>query len=488
MYELRKHCNQSSMNDSEHCLGRNGFVRSNGPKLMYLSKEFVECSSGFGSIFSESESLPNFFEELALPKDFTDLLLLDPQPKKIISEMEKTKKIMKNNKKLLTKIEATLSFLQSRTTQSLAHDTNFQGAKLLPIATIPTRRMTDEELRVKLESEKSVLLDLLKDWATSRATHKNIIGAIENYKKLVKKYIRRYHRKDNPIEQLHLLLLKAKNAYITEANSSNVTEDFIETRGKYLSKRKNIKKRDKDIWAQLNLYFMGIGENIKTTLNTLTTSLPQPEPCIQFLNMFVINRLSAIAKMLQYCLDNGITVAEFMEDRTYQKIKARLKRIDEVSSGGIEALYCPSLDEIPFLLSLRGENIENIINGLKSSITFQHTSITSPRSEEELKIISDKNKNIVRNVIEKIIEAKDNDMPRTEIKDIICKIRKKHKRGRKNEKKKPKLDDYESDTNTTPKEHSLKTIMQLPSITGKLKSKVLRFYYGHSEEYKKAVS
>jgi len=482
MYELRKQHNIFYMGDSEVRLGANRYLRSIVPEIVYLSEEHSTFSK---PLFTANESFLELFYELDNSIKASDLLLPYPQLKQITSKKEELKKILKSNERILEKIKAAIEFIKSTkhqqnpfppATTSKIPKLSFDKNVSL-IVSLPMKRISEEELKTKIEQESTFLLDSIKDWTGSSANHKSIIYTMEHYKKLVRKYIHRYCRKQDPIDRLYNLLAGARNTHINEANtlSSNGNENLVENQEKHVLKKKIIKSKDKCIWTQLNLWFMGISENMKGSLDSIILTLPNSKIPIQFLNVAAINRLSAIAKMLQYCLNNGITVAEFMEDRTYQKIKARLKRMEKTGTSGSnkDTMYYPSLDEIPYLLSLRNDNVEIVVNQLKSNIILLHNTNTSLRNEEELQRVWSRNRRIIEKMKKKIPQTTENTIPRTEISRVIS--RKRRRKERKHEKRKiPKLEDSNSDTNTTPKEHSLKTT---PPIIDKPKFKVIKCYH-----------
>ena len=480
MYELRKQHNIFYMGDSEVRLGANRYLRSIVPEIMYLSEEYSSFSK---PLFTANESFLELFYQLDNSIKASDLLLPYPQQKQITSKKEELKRILKSNERTLEKIRAAIEFIQSTKYQQNPFPpvTTFKTPKLSfdknvsLIISLPMKRISEEELKTKIEQESTFLLDSIKDWTGSSANHENIIYTMEHYKKLVRKYIHRYCRKENPIDRLYNLLARARNTHINKANvlSSNGNENLVENQEKHVLKKKIIKTKNKCIWTQLNLWFMDINEDMKRSLDSIISTLPNSKIPIQFLNVAAINRLSAIAKMLQYCLNNGITVDEFMKDRTYQKIKARLKRMErtDISGGNKGTMYYPSLDEIPYLLSLRNDNIEIVVDQLKSNIILLHN--TYLRNEEELERVWSRNRRIIGKMKKKIPQTTRNTIPQKKITRVIS--RKRHRKERKYEKRKiPKLEDSNSDTNTTPKEHSLKTT---PPIIDKPKFKVIKCYH-----------
>ena len=159
--------------------------------------------------------------------------------------------------------------------------------------------MTDGELIWMLENEKNALLPLLKDWLVTLNDHKLIIEHMERYKKLVYKYTKRYYRKENPLENLINLLVKTNN---------NTAEETKLSEGINNIKKSYIRAKIKEIWAHVNSYFIYFDPNLKSALEKLLIINESKEPEIEFLNMGVINRLCAIAKMYQYCQDRKSVV------------------------------------------------------------------------------------------------------------------------------------------------------------------------------------
>lgn len=493
MYELQRQQNLFHVPSSEMNFYTHELSKSWLSDMANLSDVFRESSYYCRPLFTANEPFPNFIENSAFPKDASDLLF-HAHPKMSASSARKVGRVLKSNKRLLKKIECTLEFVQSLKTGPPIQQPSPNVPKLLAsgeevaggLQAGRKRRVTDEELGQMLEGEKRRLLTMLGSWTAYAATHAPVIDAAEGYRKLVSKCVRRQQRRENPVERLRSLLIKAKNACVADAHSvpSNNFVERQEKHGLKLIKKKNIVKKLVCTWAQINLYFLGMDQDIKSSLDRLALGLPHSEKSVQFLNIVAISQLSAIAKMLQYCLDNGVTVAEFMNDRTYQKIKARLKQMEELALGAPlgtakERLRYPSLEEIPFLLSLRNGNIESIISGLKQNITSPHSVHIPLKCEEELREVATRNKRIAAKISERIEKAKEAAAPKMEIEQTTC--RKRCTKAKKHERKKPKRDSSESDTNTTPKEHSLKTTVQpLPPVY-KQRFKVLKFHNGCGE-------
>jgi len=478
MYERYKQRNFFPLSNSEMNLNDYGLSKIVIPEIMHLSSKLEEYH--FKPLFTPDQLFPKPFEDLSYPKDYKDLIFDNAQSEEktsdaLKSEAVKLSKLVKSNRHLLKRIETTLTFVQSLSGEQLLQQSSGSIKLSLRQGAVFSmkgsgKRMTNKELRSKLENESVCLLNLLKNWTACSANHKNVIDSMERYRKLVNKYVRRNYHKEYPINQLHNLLLEGKNAQIEGPNflfqSQSVKNNRKHT-------KRAIKSNHKYICTQLGLSFLGINQDAKRSLRNLESPFIRNKGNFQFLNMSSINKLLAIAKMLQYCLDNGITVAEFMEDRTYQKIKARLERMKEVAIvdplGVIkDVVHCPSLDEMPFLLSLKSADIGSVADVLKNNVASLPYTKTPLNSEEELKRVEGRNKSI----IEKTGEVS---VLQTKMNHDICRVKRRRKKGNKDNKiKKQKIEDLGSDTNTTPKECSIKRIIQLPITVDKPKFKVLR--------------
>eukprot|EP00826_Nyctotherus_ovalis_P046115 TRINITY_DN5175_c0_g1_i5.p1 TRINITY_DN5175_c0_g1~~TRINITY_DN5175_c0_g1_i5.p1 ORF type:complete len:310 (+),score=38.14 TRINITY_DN5175_c0_g1_i5:209-1138(+) len=302
-----------------------------------------------------------------------------------------------------------------------------------------------------------MLTESLKYWTICAANHKDIIDAMEGYKNLVSKYVKKYYSKENSVECLCSLLTKAKCR--GDLSPLEESESHVER----LTLKKHAKAKDKHIWKLLNLHFMGIDQEVRKILKKFGSPSLRAETSTQFLDMASINRLSAIAKMLQYCLDNRITISEFINDRIYQKVSARFKLLKEANPQGAskEILYCPSPSEIPYLLSLDFGNIESLVVRLKSNMLAFRGASTLLAREKELKVVANRNKVMIEKVSKKTLNTEEDVMPYVEIKQIITRIEKRCKREGKQ-----RLNDLGSDTNTTLKESSLKSTIKFPHAVG----------------------
>ena len=317
--------------------------------------------------------------------------------------------------------------------------------------------------------------------ATMSGNNKKLIETFEGYKKLARKYIRRVFYTDNEdklsrlcamLTQLNDLnasavtdktavvsapdpLLMEEKLGIANAQSdaalleectllggklpykqkviakSNGTADtnpeLSEEKPGDMSKQKIKKKvwtgKNKSLWTQIEPYFYELSPEAENAFSALLSEESQ-SPAVKaqaagLLNMFAVNRLSAIAKMLQYCKDNKLTTTEFMEDRTYQKIKSRYKQQCSSAIFGkltfgtttshfhAENMSCPALDEIDYLLSIGKDRLDSTISYLKAVLvspaeSFSNYFRTLPVIEQEFSTISSKNRSIFKKISDKI--------------------------------------------------------------------------------------
>ena len=142
---------------------------------------------------------------------------------------------------------------------------------------------------------------------------------------------------------------------------------------------------------------------------------------VEFLNMFTVNRLCAIIKMLQYCQDKHMDPKDFMDGRTYHKIRAHLKQIVELGSDPAEKnTVCPSLEEIQFILTIEKDQLDHIIDILKNSLIVPYNSIYFSVYDDKLNQISIKNKSLMERIQTRINEERrsTNIMPSNEMREL----------------------------------------------------------------------
>ena len=247
---------------------------------------------------------------------------------------------------------------------------------------------------------------------------------LEKYKRLVRKYIRKHFAEDNVFTRLLTVLANAdikhdkkprKNGlsiqYTNRKNAARTADtgidlDSDERHGKLVRqkarKKGTLGSKGKNVWAQLEPFFASISDDVQSAFDSLLEPQNFPEPMHdgQFLNVYAINRLCAIAKMLLYCQENEVGIPQFMEDRTYQKIKARQKQ-----RAGEESIYFPTAEEVDYLLCVGKERANQVMAELKEIILRGKT-----RDEEMTKLVG-----VIEGEINTVVEKKANVMEKMEL-------------------------------------------------------------------------
>jgi len=477
MYSLRSEFNTFDIpiQRHEHNVNLLTNLKSYLPEIMFLSSESTKLSQIHSSYFTIEELESLFY---GLPYSTitpADSALKSPEPDLRAKKLATLHKI---NRKLQKRIQVILSFIKEHSGRSSLDTSPPSNILRLPKILINKpicKRVTDEEVRLRLESEKITLLEKLQTWSWYSMSHREVVESLEEYKKLVAKYIRRSFRKGDAgisfWNTLRTLRSNSLNEELAIDNPRNRRHRQSEGKGKIVRKTKK-RNKSKNIWTQLNLYFLNLGTDIDTVFDHLYSSSQKEQLDVQFLNMPVVNRLAAIAKMLQYCTDNGMTVKDFMNGRTYQKIRAHLKQIEEPEHEG-EISICPSLDEIPYLQSIGNDNLLSVTESLKSTVTSTMSGGYMKRYEE-LKELEERNRNIISKIREKIAEE-DKSTTLLEIPSILIGSKRQYKRGKKRNSrlKRFKAEDS-SDTSANSKGDPSKTVLPEGQKVGTIKFKIYK--------------
>lgn len=445
------------------------------PEPMFLDPEVVKLSHTYSSSFTMRELQFSFCDASAFFDLTAASLLTFPRPR---PDFHRLSVLSKTNRKLNSKITAILSFLNGASFSSLRPLQAASAGNRVVISNgqkRTCRRMTDAELRISLASAKSDLLEKLSEWSWESGKHREVAEELEGYKKLVVKYLRRQFRREEAEMELWSVLGAVRGEYLSEVVAEERGKPRqSEEKAKTVVRKSRKRNKSKSVWAQLNLYFLGLGSNVDAAFEKYV-SIPEKEPLdVQFLNMSAVNRLTAIIKMRQYCFDNGVTLEDFVNGRTYQKIKAHLKQIEELApENERETKLCPSLEEIPYLQSLGADTLPALTQALKNAL------ITSAGCEqlgryEELKLVEAANRKIIQRVREKMSGEEVRSVPLTIPKALVG-VKKRCRRSKKcnSRVKRRKVEDL-SDTNTNSKEDPSKTVSTTAPKTGKAKFKIFK--------------
>jgi len=384
MHGFSNDFNLYSLDDPEHSREIGGFFDEFLPEPFLLSSfDSIEISPQIdyslpGSFFSNSE--PHFPPEAFFKPNTSN----DSKPRD---------NLLNTNQKLNGKTKNTLE-LTPTTTESLIADKNEED-KVNTLSSVRKRpgpfiieRVTNNKdtTNPELERTKNSILTELRTWTADTRNHKHIIDLLEKYKKLVLKYTEEYFNKINELSEF-------KDSLINSLNNKNAMkkEEFT----KY---KKQKRAKGKKIWDQVDFYLEDISPTVKKSFEKLLMSTYKNTISNGFLNIGAINQIAAIAKMLQYCNENGITINEFIEDRIYSKIKAKCI-VNKL-------VYAPNLDEIGYLMSLDTHCLNEIINSLKDRIQYKPSLIPTHSLEEQLNQLSLNNKRIIQQILKRINNPK----------------------------------------------------------------------------------
>ncbi len=259
----------------------------------------------------------------------------------------------------------------------------------------PDTGLSKEELIAAAEKLKSEVLCELQYWPMHCSDHRTIIRLLERYKRLVRKLVRRCSSGEDPFRRL----LRALAQLAAQSNTgdkrgrkgpvphrkavSDPAAADERQHGKLAQKRLKLTatRPRKNVWAQVDAYFWQISPETRAALDSLTMTAEELDPVIfraGLLNMHAVNRLAAVAKMLEYCRENKMGVAQFMEDRTYQKVRSRQRQ-----EGAADSLVnYPSPEELDYLLRLGQSRVEDTILQLKSLLTVSDDSQLSETEQQ----------------------------------------------------------------------------------------------------------
>jgi len=293
--------------------------------MKFVEDTVLESFASSGNDLTEFENCSNDLYALTRIKQdpfHDDVFALDRSPEQLTFDSSvrkeitkrKLKSLYRSNKRLYKKTKLVLDFLKNAGINEKALKTNMEVCvKDEVIDTMSTA--IKKCIRSPLEKQADNLLEKIKSWSASQPDHKEIISLLENYKKAVSKYIHNKTKKTNTFtELLTILSRKGHNQHIDKPNSK--------------------KKRYNVIWNTFDTFFSSAKLQISDMIERMLKKEYEVEELKDgVLNMYAVNRLAAVAKMLQYCIDNGMTINEFMEKRTYQKIKARLNQRMSINSA-----------------------------------------------------------------------------------------------------------------------------------------------------------
>ena len=342
--------------------------------------EFGDCSNDLHPLTRIKQDP---FHDDVFPLDkSSEQLTFDSSVQEKIAK-RKLKSLYRSNKRLYKKTKLVLDFLKNAIINEKALKTNMEVCvKDTVIDTMSTA--IKECIRSPLEKQADNLLEKIKSWSAAEPDHKEIISLLESYKKAVSEYIHNKTKKTNTFTQpLTILSRKEHDQHIGKPNSK--------------------KERYNVIWNTFDTFFSFVELEISDMIERMLKEEYEVEELKdEVLNMYAVNRLAAVAKMLQYCIDNGMTINEFVEKRTYQKIKARLNQRKSIGSAeSCDSSYLPGLDEFDYLISIGKYNLDLTIDLLKNQLSSWCRG-TESGMERELKVIALKNRMLLESIKSRI--------------------------------------------------------------------------------------
>jgi len=382
-----------------------------------------------------------------------------------ISRKQKLLRIKKRNEKLDRHIQKLLDFITSTNIGEYSMKQECikelsPGRFIININDIKHHDKDLEELKVKVLAELSV-------WNKFSFTHKRIIKLLEEYKYLTKSLI---DRETDPYTRLFndLRILRDQSKILPHPYTSQTQEvsnkEYIKSLGGKQSP-----------WTRFE-YFAQIPQSITRNLQATTNESVECKE-MELLSLYAVNRLAAIAKMLNYCEEFRINIEQFKNGRMKQKLAAlrsQRKLIpDENSTPNsksvhIETGYYPTSEELDYLLGLDTSRLDNVMSELKASVQY---SITENARETEMKKLLnwylDRNKALKLKLLQRISTDK---VPRNTSKDkdllslfnkltpIMVKKRERRLRGEQKLLKKMKLKEDQGQSATRSEDYSVQLL------------------------------
>ena len=366
------------------------------------------------------------------------------QSQHIISINIALEKIYKKNKKLYSKIEDVLGFVKPiietgvspnsvKPYSSQINESKEYHQKLnidhfhikAPISLMALRSNLPCRYELKLDYTKALdkprnqVLKEIKLWNMRSTNHISIIRVLENYKTFVMRIIKLESGED-PYTRLFENLYHLKDE--AEIKKYKIPPYFFWPSKSghqiQLSKDSTFLQREyskslggkESPWLQYE-YFSAISKPIIGNFEEIIDQI-LPSNNIQFLSMHSINRLVAIAKMLNYCRVFKINLLQFQQGRIKQKIialetKRKLFLTEQKifhNKNLLEAIEeYPSVEELSYLLTLDISKLDDIISNLKENLEYIPDNCEYKLKEQVFKLYLENNNKRRRKLIQRIL-------------------------------------------------------------------------------------
>eukprot|EP00826_Nyctotherus_ovalis_P036510 TRINITY_DN3242_c0_g1_i9.p1 TRINITY_DN3242_c0_g1~~TRINITY_DN3242_c0_g1_i9.p1 ORF type:complete len:454 (-),score=46.82 TRINITY_DN3242_c0_g1_i9:146-1507(-) len=316
---------------------------------------------------------------------------IQPHIKKQQQMQVHIQKCLCKNRKLGNKIAGTLNLISKEEVARERRMGKREAKRCKVKMKVPrTREKTDTSGFLEMSSNRSVASSLSQDerhmMESNLATieeaiisHVNefsmdlhyierLIACLEEYKEKIKKFIEGKQEFETRLSKFKRNLALCRN---NQKQPRYLSKGFFGLAGN-------------NSWSALKDYFTRLTPNLFENLQELSMDI-EDFPTYFFLNMFAVNRLSAILRALKYCKDKAINFEAFQILIRSSPTKY-LKTIGKHGSNTPSKEY-PNKTEFAYLLSLKREEITNeFIRLCNMLLEKQSENILDCVQEEPLKM------------------------------------------------------------------------------------------------------
>ena len=188
----------------------------------------------------------------------------------------------------------------------------------------------------------------------------------------------------------------------------------VKRKAKIIGKEaKGAKGQGDKVWAEVGRYFADVRPELVAVFHSLGE---RGTDLSSVMNMCAVNRLAAIAKMLQYCKDTNTNPQKFKEGRVFQKIRAwhKIHKITSAEHPLNPSLYSacvtpytdkegacyPLMEELDYLQALDIDNLEEETTKLKT-LLLKNAQDTWHEESEFTTLVS-RNRELMHGIEERI--------------------------------------------------------------------------------------
>eukprot|EP00831_Metopus_contortus_P077942 TRINITY_DN743_c0_g2_i1.p1 TRINITY_DN743_c0_g2~~TRINITY_DN743_c0_g2_i1.p1 ORF type:complete len:412 (+),score=60.81 TRINITY_DN743_c0_g2_i1:58-1293(+) len=267
----------------------------------------------------------------------------------------------------------------------------------------------------ELSIQEVEIQNAIAQWVLGIENHKTVIKLCEQYKKSV-------HSSFPSISEFESIYCKLKELTgldsISKKSPSKKSEKKL--RGGSIKKHSSEPQEEETIWTCIDQYFIPTNLHTAAEFKRLlhfgsADELQTPH----LLNLGAINRIAALAKMLQYCQETGTPLRKFREGRITQRIVAWHKVhntensdwcYNKITKGrSVDEEYFPLVEEMKYLINLDVSTISLEKEKLQASLIdngdFKETEKLMSSIEVRLAEIAQKGSEVRSKVLKSMGEA-----------------------------------------------------------------------------------